>query len=259
MRTPLPLLDGWTRFPRRRIRSHQGAANLYSEPPHPQTESRLCQLPVELLHLIKDELPIHARATLALSCKLMAYKQGTSSWPASKHDDEERQVFLDLLSKDHPRLLPCHTCLRLHDREQVQRSPSLHREAGYLNIDAPDRECQLSFAYVQLAMACHRVSPEYDFLAYTNYTKKTISIPGRTAMVDMTMEFSIVMGRFLFKVQTRRGIDVQAGIRYRSLMRASPLYAGFLRAIAEHTASSRSSNDPCIFGCSKYELLFQGY
>lgn len=147
-------------------------ASISNTPAHPPIESRLCQLPVEILNSITEELPIHSRVALSLACTLLLFKQGNLSWDALKQQTAEKQILLDLLARDHPRLLSCHTCFRLHNRDWVRMRPDLHSEGGHLEMFGTNKEEHFSFAYIQLAMQCHRTSPEYDFFAHSKHVQK---------------------------------------------------------------------------------------
>ena len=238
-----------------------GRSKLSQPPPHPQTKSRLCLLPVELLDQINDELPISSRASLALTSKLLACKQGILSWDTLKHQPADKQVFLGLLSKDHPRLLPCHTCLRLHDREEVKRLPNLHRETVDLRKYRSYLECRVSFAYVQLAMSSHRLSPGYDFLSHSKYSRELeLHFTRRTPQIEVTTEFKIVKDRFLYKSGTHREIDIRKAIDNRGDSGSSEMYANFRQLIRKFRGlGCPAPYDDLELLCRGYEALSQGY
>ena len=78
------------------------------------------KLPTELIFLVLDELPIHARAALALTSTSFMRFEGASCWTAMNgfESPNENMSFLSLLEKDLAQKqakLACSHCLSLHE------------------------------------------------------------------------------------------------------------------------------------------------
>ena len=86
------------------------------------------KLPLEILQLVAEFLPVDSAACLALSNKFLASAIGTRSWSTlrSRKFRGERRRFIVSIQRDIEEwLFLCHHCVSLHS---VKRTPLLHRQ-----------------------------------------------------------------------------------------------------------------------------------
>ncbi|KAF2793164.1 hypothetical protein K505DRAFT_325632 [Melanomma pulvis-pyrius CBS 109.77] len=120
------------KFPRSRRRGNDSLLPPLPLPP-------LLNLPIELFLHIWDTLPLHSRASLALTCRSLYAAYGAPVVKQlnldSLHSRTYRLYLLRLIRKDlkEPSLWLCYGCMKLH-----ARSPTRHGRnfMGYIAIDA---------------------------------------------------------------------------------------------------------------------------
>ncbi|MCJ1381501.1 hypothetical protein MMC17_004612 [Xylographa soralifera] len=111
----------------------------------------LGKLPTELIFLVLDELPIHARAALALTSTSFMRFEGASCWTAMNgfESPNENMSFLSLLEKDMMRKeakLACSHCLSLHE-------PNAFDSIQRLVSSSTTRLCYRAYQEVHLTSA----------------------------------------------------------------------------------------------------------
>ncbi|MCJ1247643.1 hypothetical protein MMC30_004858 [Trapelia coarctata] len=180
---------------------------------HPQEASPLCNLPPEILLLTGEALPLPSQTCLTMTCKKMTNILGNESWLAlrskAKRDDDRKQ-YLQLMSQEHPSLLPCFYCMDLHRRETLLKYNACSRGAGCTDVFRTKRP--FHYAHVQLVMRAHHISPRHGlsldqlpspFDAWTLHRRE----PGQLG-IQTSSVFKIVGGRLLLKLEVKSKVDV---------------------------------------------------
>jgi len=90
--------------------------------------SGLSSLPIEILLIICEYLPLSSQASLAFTCTLLKQRLGPKFWPQLKSEakSKEKINFLKLLQKDVPKFYLCSQCHLLHARPTRSLRPGWH-------------------------------------------------------------------------------------------------------------------------------------
>lgn len=78
--------------------------------------SMIERLPIELIQFIVQQLPLSSAASLSLCSKTISHVIGLQYRHNLSSQTLEKQDFLTIIERDHPRYWLCHVCTRLHLR-----------------------------------------------------------------------------------------------------------------------------------------------
>lgn len=112
-----------TRVHANKSTSHRHVKNIISSKMrptaiHPQLDSRLCQLPYEILELIIKELDIPSALSFTLTCQILWRVRTTSDFKAVKDDPQLMIQFLAMMEADCKDYVTCYVCFKLHRRQR---------------------------------------------------------------------------------------------------------------------------------------------
>jgi len=172
-----------------------------------------CSLPTEILLLVGEALPLSSQVCLTMTCKMLSYVLGDGPGIAlrgkAKQDDDRKQ-YLQLLSREHPSLLPCFLCMILHPRESLLESNPCSRFAGC--SDFYPTKALFQYAHVQLATRAHNISPHHGLsLDKIPSPLEHWTVRGkepRQSGIKTSSKLKIVNGRLLLKMEVEAKIDV---------------------------------------------------
>lgn len=94
------------------------------------TSPLLKKVPIEILLIIMDHLPLESAVAFSLSCMYLKRNLGTQHLSRLASSTEDTLALLNLLALDLPNCVVCSACKRLHEMENLRSYNSLTYSAG---------------------------------------------------------------------------------------------------------------------------------
>lgn len=94
------------------------------------TSPLLKKVPIEILLIIMDHLPLKSAVAFSLSCMYLKRNLGTQHLSRLASSTEDTLALLNLLVLDLPNCVVCSACKRLHEMENLRSYNSLTYSAG---------------------------------------------------------------------------------------------------------------------------------
>lgn len=156
-------------------------------------------LPSEIWQHVASFLPLSSQASLALSCRGIAFVLGSIAWQSLRENPEELLNLLKLLDYQLPRHLLCFRC-------QVYHTRSSRKFCNFKHNGRDTPLCYdlafLRFSELQLAMRAVRLGPSYG---QPISIKKLLKRERRTnPAYAYSLCTAIVNGNFLFRLDSSR-------------------------------------------------------
>lgn len=184
------------------------------EPPPPPDTSHISRLPLELLLLISDQLPIESQCLFSRTCRRVHYSL-QRDWPATIRElpPDERIRCLLLLAYDLPDCAVCGTCYKLYEVDEGDTPGAskswrhgclLEEDWRYVETQCGDYDSRYILAqdHIQLALKYSRLGVRKRYL---EALMKPWSLPidkmerdiGSRYDIKCTQTLRITRGRFL--------------------------------------------------------------
>ncbi|KAI9738412.1 MAG: hypothetical protein M1834_008915 [Cirrosporium novae-zelandiae] len=170
------------------------------------------KLPPELWHMIVSYLPFISTASLALTCRHMAYTLGHEYWYNLRNPGPEKLAFLRLLDVSMPKYLLCSSCKIFHRRRRTYKyaeTLQASKKFNYIKRCCRHRETariswslELDWWLIQLVMRAYRCGPRYGV-----GLKALSCVENRGQDVWIETKASIIDDHLFLKVQNCALID----------------------------------------------------
>lgn len=180
-----------------------------------QKDSRVCQLPAEVLVLVTDHLTTSSEASFVFTCKLLRHARGTRSWRRLGQEIDEKKKFLSLIALDLPLLAICKNCVKLHNfgGQSFLRRPDNSMCHADDTAYSPSRETfNIGYQTVQRVMRAQRLGLEDDMpMVIENFRSGRVH-SNRNTWVQTAVQAKPVGHRLLVKQQTKSNVDFKRAI-----------------------------------------------
>ena len=190
-----------------------------------QKNSRICQLPAEVLVFVTDHLTTSSEASFVLTCKLLCHALGTRSWGRLGQKFNEKRRFLSMIALDLPLLAICKNCVKLHNfgGQSFLRRPDNSRCYADDSAYSPSRKTfRIRYQTVQSIMRDHRLGIKNHLPMMIEKFRYGQSHWIRNTWVQLAVQLKPVGHRLLIKQETKSNVDFKRITEVKQMLLEKP-------------------------------------